>query len=88
MKLKKNFVLRDVADVWAVLPTAEDMLNFDGMLTLNDSGAMLWKALENGCESNQLVNLLMAEYEVEEEQAATDVESFLKTLEEAGCLEE
>ena len=88
MKLKKNFVLRDVADVWAVMPTAADLLNFDGMLTLNDSGATLWKALEEGSNKEQLVERLTSEYEVTEEQASTDVDEFLKTLSEAGCLEE
>ena len=87
MKLKKNFVLRDVADVWAVMPTAADMLNFDGMLTLNDSGAMLWKQLEQGADKEVLVQALFDEYEVSEEQAAADVEAFLATLTEAGCLE-
>ncbi|MBR5315319.1 MAG: PqqD family protein, partial [Firmicutes bacterium] len=84
MKLKKNFVLRDVADVWAVLPTAADTLNFDGMLTLNDSGAMLWKALETGSDKEQLVEVLTSEYEVGREQASADVDAFLNTLSEAG----
>ena len=88
MKLKKNFVLRDVADVWAVLPTAADTLNFDGMLTLNDSGAMLWKQLEQGADQDALVKALLEEYEVSEEQAAADVKNFLATLAEAGCLED
>lgn len=88
MKLKKNFVLRNVADVWAVLPTAADTLNFDGMLTLNDSGAMLWKQLEQGADKDSLINALLEEYEVSKEQATVDVEAFLTTLAEAGCLED
>jgi len=87
MKLKKNFVLRDVADVWAVLPTAADTLNFDGMLTLNDSGAMLWQKLEQGADRDGLVEALLEEYEVSREQAQSDVDAFLATLAEAGCLE-
>ena len=87
MKLKKNFVLRDVADVWAVLPTAADTLNFDGMLTLNDSGAMLWKQLEQGADQDALVKALLEAYEVSREQASADVETFMATLAEAGCLE-
>lgn len=48
MKLKENFVLRQVADTWVVLPVAEATLDFNGMLTLNETGAVLWRALEQG----------------------------------------
>ena len=48
MRIKDNFVLRQVADTWCVLPLGEATLNLNGMLTLNDSGAMLWQTLEKG----------------------------------------
>ena len=50
MKIKENLVLRQVADTWTVLPLGKDIINFDGMLTLNDTGAMLWQLLEKGAE--------------------------------------
>ena len=46
MKLNKNYVLRPVADTWVVLPLGAEAINFNGMLTLNNSGAMLWRVLE------------------------------------------
>ena len=48
MKLKENYVLRPVADTWVALPLEAETLNFNGMLTLNESGVLLWKALEKG----------------------------------------
>lgn len=86
MKLKKNFVLRQVANVWVVLPLAEETVNFTGMLQLNDSGAMLWKALEQGSDKNAMVNALTAEYMVSRQQAETDVDEFLDKLCQAGCI--
>ena len=47
MKIKKNFVLRQIAGSWVVLSIAEATVDFDGMLTLNESGLMLWKLLEH-----------------------------------------
>ena len=35
MKLKKNFVLRQVAGTWVVLPLGAETVNFSGMLQLN-----------------------------------------------------
>lgn len=85
MKLKENFVLRQVADTWVVLPLGAATVNFNGMLTLNESGALLWQALEQGKDP---VEALLAEYAVSREQAAADVEEFIASLRKAGCLEE
>lgn len=87
MKLKDNFVLRQVADTWVVLPVAEATLDFNGMLTLNETGAVLWRALEQGGNEEALVEALTAEYDVSAEQAAKDVGEFLLKLVDAGCAE-
>lgn len=87
MKLKENFALRPVADTWVVLPLGEESVNFNGMLTLNESGALLWQALEKGGDREALADALMAEYVVDRAQALADAEAFLKKLQEIGCLE-
>ena len=87
MKLKEGFVLRQVADNWVVLPVGQASVNFNGMLSLNESGALLWRALENGGDRDALADALLAEYEVEREEALADVEAFLTALTKAGCIE-
>lgn len=87
MKLKENFALRPVADTWVVLPLGEESVNFNGMLTLNESGALLWQALEKGGDREALADALMAEYVVDRAQALTDAEAFLDKLRKVGCLE-
>ena len=87
MKLKKDFVLRQVADAWVVVPVGQAMLDFNGMLTLNESGAFLWNALEKGADQEALVRTLTAEYDVPESVAREDIAEFLAKLEKAGCME-
>lgn len=87
MKIKQDFILRQVADTWVVLPLGDTSVNFNGMLTLNESGALLWKMLERGADQEQLEETLLTEYNISREIAATDVELFLCRLEDAGCLE-
>ena len=84
--LKKDFALRQIADMWVVLPLGAQAVDFSAMLTLNESGAMLWKAMESGTDRNGLVAALLAEYEVTETEAAADVDAFLEKLAQAGCL--
>lgn len=88
MKLKKDLVLRQVADSWVVLPMSRDTLSFDGMLTLNESGAMLWNVLKNKEDTGGLVDALLMEYDVSPEQAQCDVSAFIKKLMDAGCFED
>lgn len=88
MKIKEGFVLRQVADNWVVLPVGQASVNFNGMLSLNESGVLLWRALEQGGDKDSLVEALLAEYNVEREEAAADVDAFLSALTKAGCIEE
>ena len=87
MKIKENFALRQVADTWVVLPVAAATVDFNGMIRLNDSGALLWKALEQGSSREELADSLCAEYSVERQQALSDVDEFIEKLKNAGCLE-
>lgn len=86
MKIKKEFALRQIADMWVVLPLGGLEVDFSAMLTLNESGAMLWKALEKGVDHNDLVATLTAEYDVSPEEAAADVDAFLEKLTRCGCI--
>ena len=86
MKLKEEFLLRQVADNWVVLPVGQTSVDFNGMLTLNDSGALLWKTLEQGGDRESLVEALLEEYDVDRATASTDVDEFLTKLEQADCM--
>lgn len=88
MKIKEGFVLRSVADTWAAIPVGRAATEFNGMLNLNDSGAMLWQKLEQGAERDMLVQAMRDRYEVTQKQAAEDVDTFLNVLRKAGCIEE
>lgn len=88
MKLKEGFVLRQVADTWVVMPLGSVGVDFNGMLTLNETGALLWKALEKGGDQEALADALTAEYAVSREQALADAQEFMENLVRAGCAEQ
>lgn len=87
MKIKENFVLRQIADTWAVLPLGSATLSFNGMMTLNETAILLWSKLENGCEREDLIQALLEEYELTEEQAANDVDEFIGKLKSVDCID-
>ena len=87
MKINPKFILRQVADTWVVLALSDANINFNGMLSLNESGVMLWNLLEQGCTREDLVAKLTGEYIVTAEQAQADVDEFIAKLAQAGCFE-
>lgn len=86
MKLHPDFMLRRVADTWVAVPVGLTCVSFNGMLTLNDSGAMLWRVLEKGGSRTDLTEALATTYDVDAATALADVDEFLVALDEAGCL--
>ena len=87
MKINENFVLREVAGSWVVIPIGEKSVDFNGMMNLNETGVLLWRELEKGADKEALVTALTAEYEVSAEEAAKDIDEFIAVLMKAGCLE-
>ncbi len=86
MKVKENFLLRQVAGSWLVMPIGQEMLDFNGMLTLNETGAFLWQKLQEGATIEELATALTLEYKVSLEEALADVKEFCDYLVSKGCL--
>ncbi len=87
MKIKKDFLLKTVAGQRVVVPTGDNVVNFNAAITLNETAAFLWEQLEKGCEENELLTLLTDAYDVSEETAKKDIEVFLNVLKEHDILE-
>lgn len=85
MRLKKGFVLRNVAGETIVVPTGSD-LDLNMMITLNDSGKFLWEKLEQGAEEAELVAALLEEYDVTPDMASAHVAAFVRKLSNHGFL--
>lgn len=86
MKIKKGYVLKEIAGNNIVVEVG-GKVSFNGMITLNDTGAFLWRKLEKGADKESLVAALLDEYDVSPEKASEDVALFLQKLEGAGVLE-
>lgn len=87
MKLKENYVLRQVADTWVVLPIGDETVNFNGMIQLNETASLLWSELKKRKCREELAIALTDVYDVTYEHALSSVDKFLATLYQVGCLE-
>lgn len=87
MKIKKGFLMREVAGKYVVVPVGTGTNEFKGMVQMNKIGAFLWSSLDKDQTLEELVQKILEKYDVTEEQAVIDVEKFIGELLNAGILE-
>lgn len=87
MKIKKGFITKKVAGDVIVIPAEQALVDFKAVITLNETGAYLWKLLEEEQTREGLVENMCKEYDGNKELIAKDVDEFLKVLEDKGLLE-
>lgn len=86
MKVNKEFVLREIAGDYIIIPTGQTVMEFNGLITVNEVGVSLWKMLQEEVTIDDLVRGILDEYEVEEEVAREDIQEFIKALVDGGIL--
>lgn len=88
MKIDKNFVLREIAGEYIIIPTGRTALEFNGLITVNEVGMELWKMLQEDVTFDNLLNGILEEYDVDENVAREDIQEFLDRLVQGGILTE
>ena len=87
MLINQDFTIQKVGGSYLAVPVEETSKHFHGMIRLNETGAFLWKLMaEKDCTEAELVDALLAEYEVEREIAEKDVHAVVELLKENRCL--
>ena len=86
MKVKDGFILREVAGNFIVVAVGGAVKNFNAVITLNETGALLWRALEKGAKQEDLVKVILDEYDIDETTAKADVLAFIDKLQGASLL--
>ena len=87
MKIKDGYLLREVAGNHVVVPTGKATLDFSGVITLNGTGAFLWKLLNTDRTEPELLSAILDEYEIKEAVAKADLLEFLGRLKAADLFE-
>lgn len=85
LQIKNGFLLRKVADSFVVVPVGGE-LNFNGLITLNETGAFLWRLLEKGTTREELIDQMEEAYDADRECIAADVDALLQKMDHAGLL--
>lgn len=89
MHISENFIMRTVAGENIIVPIGDEASQFQGLITVNESGAFLWKLLQNENISEESIKqAFREEYGVDETTADNDVDEFLHILRMRKILKE
>ena len=83
-----QFVAREVAGEYILVPVGKTTLDMNGMMTLNKVGAFLWERLPTAENEAALVDAVLVEYEAERSEVEKDVSEFLSKLRELKIIDE
>lgn len=87
-RIKPDFILREIAGEYAIVPIGSDNIFSNAMMVPNDSAVFLWKAFEQPSTIQDVVVKGMMAYEVAEDTIRKSIEHFVKESLEYKILEE
>ena len=86
MKVSGEFILRQLAGENLLVPVGSAAARFNGLITMNELGCFVFQTLQTEHTRAQLLDAVLAEYDVDEATADADLEAFLGQLREIGAL--
>lgn len=89
MKIKDGFKLREVCGETVVMAEGANMVNFSKIIRLNNSAALVWKAVQ-GKEftEDDIANILCESYEIDRATALADAKTLCNSLKENQVITE
>lgn len=88
MRIKDGFELRVICGETIVMGYGKENIDFSKIISLNESAAYLWRAVEGkDFDAPMLAQLLTEEYDVDEATALRDAEKVMSEWREAGLAE-
>lgn len=87
MIIKKELIKRQIAGDTILVPVGKTVYDANGLFVLNELGDFLWDRLPGAASQQELVDAVLAEYEVSAEEAAADIAEFLAQLRKLEILE-
>lgn len=86
MKIKKDLIKRQIAGDTFLVPVGKTIYNNNGLFFLTEVGAFLWDRLPQAEGEEELLTAVLAEYDVDEATARSDIRAYLDKLKEMDII--
>lgn len=87
MKIRKGFVVRTMGDRKMVVPIGKMASKIQGLISLNETAAVIWDILQEEHTEEEVTEILCAQYDGDRQEIRECVHSFVDELEDKEILE-
>lgn len=88
MRVSNDFIMREIAGEFLLVPTGAAAAKFNGLITMNEVGKFIFQTLSEEHTAREVAEQMTKEYDVDTETALADTEEFLQQLRQIGALVE
>ena len=88
MRASNQFIMREIAGEYLLVPVGVAASKFNGLITMNEIGNFIFQTLQTEQTEETLVDAILGEYEIDRETAQNDLREFLQQMREIGALVE
>lgn len=86
LRVSNEMIVREIAGENILVPIGQTALKVHGIISLSESGLLLWKKLQEECTEEDLINVILGEYMIDRATAVDDVKAFVMQMREVGIL--
>ena len=87
MKRKADFIMQNVGGENLLVPLGAQVMDMNGLVTLNDTAACVWELLAQDRSVDELAAAVAGRFDVIPERARADVQTFVDEIAKMGLLE-
>ena len=86
MIIKKELIKREIAGDTILVPVGKTIYDSNGLFVMNELGSFIWDQLPNVETEEEILQAVLAEYEVSQEEAAKDIAEFMDKLKQLDII--
>lgn len=80
MKIVKEFILREIAGEYVLIPTGDTTQEFNGLITLSETAKFIWENIERVDSLEEIIEKIYKTYEADIEEIKKDTVLFIGDL--------
>lgn len=87
MKKLEEFIVRNIADEYVMMPVGSTALKFNGLVMANEVSAFIWENIDNVNNAEEMTTLICQEFDVTYEEALADTSYMIEQMKKAKWIE-
>lgn len=84
MPIKNDYMLKNVGNEYMIIPTSNTNVNFSKIFNINETAAFIFKNLQEERSKEEILELMLVEYDAPKEVLSADIDDFIKELKKRG----